>query len=57
MGAVPLEDEAEAFEEALICSVLDSETEGAEACIVGLKVRGPTSCPHMWLHGEAEALP
>ena len=35
------------------CSVLDSETEGAEACIVGLKVRGPTSCPHMWLHGEA----
>ena len=25
MGAVPLEDEAEPFEEALICSLLDSE--------------------------------
>lgn len=26
------------------CSVLDSETEGVEACIVGLKVQSPTSC-------------
>ena len=38
------------------CSALDSETEGGEARIVGLKVQGPTPCTHMWLHREAKAL-